>query len=165
MFDLVITQIAVSWKGPLNKNGELPPSIQFGSSVLSKTKLDSLPLMETNIHLQNHLYSLYKLFREEIMVLIEWLQYIYLENVSGFKCIEKNNDWGNGTKAIKELHYLFKKEMKGDYNPSNPFHLTAFKDLLDYYLQSKEFIDRNHSIVFPTSNFCNGELSSIKHIL
>jgi hypothetical protein len=165
MFDLVITQIAVSWIASLSDNGELPSSIQFGSSILSKTKCDALVLMATNFNLQKHLNSLYKLFREEIVVLIKRLWYLYLENVSGFKCIEKNKDWGNGTKAMKDLQNQFKKEMKGDYNPSNPFHLSAFKDLPDYRYQSKEFMDRNHVIVFPTSNFCNGELSSINFIL
>ena len=60
MFDLIISQSTVSWKAPLNEDGSLPPTITFGTSVL--TTSDFKNLVQNQDGLQQHLNSLYQLF-------------------------------------------------------------------------------------------------------
>ena len=132
MYDLIISQIQVSWKASLNAFGALPPEIQLGSSVLSKKKLDKIGCGQTvTFDLQKHLNSLYVLYREESVVHMERLWLMYLENLSSYPSIEKKKDWGCLTKKLKELHQELKKDMCNQNMPSHPSHVDSFTVLDD----------------------------------
>ena len=101
MFDLLISQHAVSWKSSLTDNGSLPSSFQFGSSVLSANILETLP--DPKFDLQKHLNAFYQLFCEEIVVAIERVRFLYLKNSVGINLIDKEANWGVISNELKDL--------------------------------------------------------------
>ena len=137
MFDLIISQHAVSWKAKLNKDGSLPDTIIFGSSIL--TKKDSVDLSTSKLHMQRHLNAFYWSFHEEIVVLIERLWFLYLENYVGVDHIEMAQCWGNCSKELKELQKCLDLHMEGDYTPNQEAFDKAYKAMTDNDLQSLDF--------------------------
>ena len=75
MFDLIISQHAVTWQVPLNDDGSLPSTITFGSSVYSASELKIAN--QTDDEMQPYLNSLYQLFWEEFVVLMERIRFLY----------------------------------------------------------------------------------------
>jgi len=163
MFDLIISQSTVSWKAPLNEDGSLPPTITFGTSVL--TTSDFKNLVQNQDGLQQHLNSLYQLFREEIVVLMERLRFLYLVNSVGVGHIEKKKDWGELSKKLKVLQTRLSPHFQGDYTPDSKAFVQAYTKMQDNLHRTKGFLSLNHVVVFPTANFTSGSLEIINQLL
>ena len=82
--------------------------------------------------LQSHLNTLYRIFREEIVVLIERLRFLYLENLCNVtQIVDNKKEWGEDRNELKDLHKMIKNNMKGDYNPKSSDNATIIENLID----------------------------------
>jgi hypothetical protein len=108
MYNLVTTQHNVSWRIPMNKDGTLPDSIVFGTSTFG---------LKGSV-MQEQLNLIYRLVREDIVMLMERLWFLYLESCFGMANIETNVQWGvppEGMHIPREKNVEFSNQTYGKW--------------------------------------------------
>lgn len=98
IFDMLITQAFTTWKIKMPKNGHLPKSFKFGSSILSSDVYDSMGSKGHDFNPDTHLLYLYTLFREELVILIEMLQFLQMDSNCNYSSLNYDLSWGERSK-------------------------------------------------------------------
>ncbi|HEY9299411.1 MAG TPA: hypothetical protein VIQ31_24230, partial [Phormidium sp.] len=118
IIDLVTSQVDQPWNGPLNTRNTLPDVIRLGSTFLDKSVQDHLGTEHLKFDQDKHLRALYRLFREEIVVLMERIRFLHCETFASLSRIERIEGWGELNDKTKVLHRSLRSHITKDI-PSN----------------------------------------------
>lgn len=113
MIDLVASQSDKSWEVPPNDASPFSNSIKMGTTFFdSEVMTEQYKQLPYSDIYRNHCLLLYHVFREEIVVLMERLRFLYLETIQDLHSIEIKEGWGEIGDKLKQLH----KQLEGHIN-------------------------------------------------
>lgn len=84
-----------------------------------------------------HCTTLYQLFCEEIVLLIERIRFLYLENLGDLSHIEHVPDWGEINDSTQKLHQYFKQHIDRTATSENTKWSQKVKALKDNILRKE----------------------------
>ena len=115
--------------------------------------------------MQKFLDEKYMLVQEEIVMLIEHIQFLYLESLYGVYGIETKNDWGNTTRTPENISKTITGIVRNFKKPATQSYHTLINNLWDNKQCSLEFVSGNCEQYFPTDNFAFGSCIGINCML
>ena len=167
MIDLVASQVDNSWEVKGNDASPFPISLQLGSTFFNMNALtDKDAQGDQNVTIKKHLLSLYHAFREELVLLMERLRFLYLENLEDLNRIEIQKGWGKVTDALKNLHKQIEGHIDTARSPDQPQWANKVKKMKDNtlrkQLQGLKYDDETNLTIL---NFCYAAYESVKKAL
>jgi hypothetical protein len=166
LIDPVASQADTSWEVPSNDPSPFPSSIKFGSMFfnLDAMKKDGKEKAKDTF-LQQHLLTLYHVFREELILLMERLCLLYFGNIEDLERIEIPKGWGEIGPVLKALHKQQEGNLFSNQNLDQPGLATKIKKLKDNtnqrQLQNLEF----DLELLSTAEFCYSSYQSVNQAL
>jgi len=168
MIDLVAFQVDNSWEVKANDASPFPSFLRLGSTFFNPKALTDKDAQEDqNVMKKRYLLSLYHVFREELVLLMERLRFLYLENFVDLENMEIQQGWGEVGAALKDLH----KQMKGHIDTARsldqPQLANKVKKMKDNafwkQLQGLKYEDdTNHLTII---NFCYAAYEGVNNAL
>ena len=116
----------------------MPGSSQLGSTFFNQSVLEEKvqrKIQEEDI--KEHLLTLYNVFREELVILIERVRFLYLENIGGLSRIARLPDWGEVRPALKALHNNLTGHIDTETTPDKIGWATKIKKMKDNTLRKQ----------------------------
>ena len=87
VYDFLVTQVFNTWHRKMGADNTLPEEIVFGSSVYN-------PAVAQQVDTKVHVTKLCNMFREELVILIKRLRYLYIECKFSNSKIQHLPTWG-----------------------------------------------------------------------
>ena len=166
LIDLVASQVDESWEVPSNDASAFPSHVKFGSTFFNLDAMRKEARQEdTDNFIQQHLLTLYHVFREELVLLMERIRFLYLENIADLERIELLEGWGEVGLALKDLHKQQEVHIDNNRNAEQPGWAAKIKKLkvnkLQKQLQNLAF---DHD-KFISANFSYSSYESVNEAL
>ena len=163
MYDMMITQTFQTWKLPVEDNGTLPKSFKFGSLVLKEDFYKLLPKQAKGFNLKNHLKNIYDLFREELVILMERLQFLQIENTVGLDNMIIHSDsmwWGQVTEKWTINAQNLQDHLKVKDQVVNK-KLINYANNMEDNKSCHALFDDSYVCLNKTANFAQGNIDII----